>query len=27
MTMVYRLHSTYFIVNYITFGSNSRYAN
>jgi len=27
MKMVYRLHSTYFIVNYITFGSNSSYAN
>ena len=25
--MVYRLHSTYFIVNFIAFGSDSRYDN
>jgi hypothetical protein len=25
--MVYRLHSTYLIVNYITFGSDSSYDN
>jgi hypothetical protein len=27
MKMVYRLHSTYFIVNYIIFGSDSSYVN
>jgi hypothetical protein len=27
MKMVCRLHSTYFIVNYIIFGSDSSYAN
>jgi len=27
MKMVYRLHSTYSIVNHITFESNSSYAN
>jgi hypothetical protein len=27
MKMIYRLHSTYCIVNYVTFGSDSRYAN